>query len=224
MPDDITATQSFYGRWARVYDWVATAPGVESWRSRAVASLALDPGDTVVEMGCGSGANLPYLRERVGAAGRVVGVDVTGPLLERARARAADANVSVVRGDATEPPVRAADAVLGTFVCGLFEDPAAVVDDWCDLVGPGGRVALMDASASEATVGRPLNPLFRAFVVAGAPGRTPADVLRAPFDDADALLSRRVAAARRALTDRTDRRRYEEFGLGFVGLLSGRVH
>ena len=215
--------RSFYGRWAALYDRVATAPGVGRWR-RAAADRVAGPGDTVVEMGCGSGANLPYLRERVGAAGRVVGVDVTGPLLERARARAADANVSVVRADATDPPVREADAVLGTFVCGLFEDPAAVVDDWCDLVGPGGWVALMDASASEAAVGRPLNPLFRAFVVAGAPGRTPADVLRAPFDDADALLSRRVAAARRALTDRTDRRRYEEFGLGFVGLLSGRVH
>ena len=215
--------RAFYGRWAALYDHVATAPGVGRWR-RAAADRVAAPGDTVVEMGCGSGANLPYLRERVGAAGRVVGVDVTGPLLGRARARAADANVSVVRADATDPPVREADAVLGTFVCGLFEDPAAVVDDWCDLVGPGGRVALMDASASEAAVGRPLNPLFRAFVVAGAPGRTPADILRAPFDDADALLSRRVAAARRALTDRTDRRRYEEFGLGFVGLLSGRVH
>ena len=214
--------RAFYGRWAALYDRIATAPGVGRWR-RAATDRVAGPGDTVVEMGCGSGANLPYLRKRVGAAGRVVGVDVTGPLLERARVRAADANVSVVRADATDPPVREADAVLGTFVCGLFEDPAAIVDDWCDLVGPGGRVALMDASASEAAVGRPLNPLFRAFVVAGAPGRPPADVLRAPFDDADALLSRRVAAARRALTDRTDRRRYEEFGLGFVGLLSGRV-
>ena len=214
--------RSFYGRWAALYDRVATAPGVSRWR-RAAADRVAGPGDTVVEMGCGSGANLPYLRERVGAAGRVVGVDVTGPLLARARARAADANVSVVRGDATEPPVRAADAVLGTFVCGLFDDPAAVVEEWCDLVGPGGRVALMDATASDDPVGRPLNPLFRAFVAAGAPGRPPADVLRAPFGNADALLSCRVGAARRALADRTEERRYEAFGRGFIGLLSGRV-
>ena len=82
----------------------------------------------------------------------------------------------------------------------------------------------MDATATDDPVGRSLNPLFRVIVAAGAPGRPPADVLQAPFGDADALLSRRVGAARRALTDRTDRRRYEEFGLGFVGLLSGRVH
>ena len=87
MPDDVTATQSFYGRWARVYDWVATAPGVESWRSRAVASLALDPGDTVVEMGCGTGANAPYLREAVGPEGRVVGIDLTRGMLRRAGER-----------------------------------------------------------------------------------------------------------------------------------------
>ena len=214
--------RSFYGRWAALYDRVATAPGVGRWR-RAAADRVTGPGDTVVEMGCGSGANLPYLRERVGAAGRVVGVDVTGPLLGRARARAVDANVSVVRADATDPPVREVDAILGTFVCGLFEDPAAVVEGWCNLVGPGGRVALMDATASDDPVGRPLNPLFRAFVAAGAPGEGPADVLRAPFGNADALLSRRVGAARQALADRTEERRYEAFGRGFVGLLSGRV-
>ena len=212
----------FYGRWAGLYDRLATAPGVARWR-RAAARRVAEPGDTVVEMGCGSGANLPYLRERVGPEGRVVGVDVTGPLLERARERVADDEaVSVLRGDATRPPVDAADAVLATFVCGLFEDPASVVDDWCDLVG-GGRVALLDATATADPRGRPLNPLFRAFVAAGSPGSDPADVLRAPLGRYDASLSRRVAASRAALTDRAVERRYETFALGFVGLLSGRV-
>jgi SAM-dependent methyltransferase len=175
-------------------------------------------------MGCGSGANLPFLRERVGRAGRVVGVDVTRPLLERVRARTSEYdNVAVVHGDATRPPLESADAVLATFVCGLLEDPAGAVDGWCDLVGRGGRVALLDATATDAPLGRPLNPLFRAFVAAGSPGAGPTDVLRAPFGRFDASLTRRVAASRDALADRTVRRRYETFGLGFVGLLSGRV-
>ena len=213
----------FYGRWAGLYDRIATAPGVARWR-RAAAERVATPGDTVVEMGCGSGANLPYLRERVGHAGRVVGVDVTRPLLERARDRTARYdNVDVVHADATRPPVAAADGVLATFVCGLLEDPAAAVDDWCDLVGPGGRVALLDATATDDPLGRPLNPLFRAFVAAGSPGAGPAAVLRAPFGRFDASLTRRVAASREALTDRAVERRYETFGLGFVGLLSGRV-
>jgi ubiquinone/menaquinone biosynthesis C-methylase UbiE len=219
----MTAVADFYGRWAGLYDRIATAPGVARWR-RAAARRVAEPGDTVVEMGCGSGANLPFLRERVGPGGRVVGVDVTRPLLERARERVAPhGNVSVLRGDATRPPVDSADAVLATFVCGLFEDPALVVDGWCDLVGAGGRVALLDATATDDPRGRPLNPLFRAFVAAGSPATGAVDVLRAPFGRAGSSLARRVAASRAALTDRAGERRYETFALGFVGLLSGRV-
>jgi ubiquinone/menaquinone biosynthesis C-methylase UbiE len=213
----------FYGRWADLYDAVATAPGIGRWRARAAERVAGE-GDTVVEMGCGTGANLPHLRERVGPGGRVVGVDVTAPALDRARDRAAPYdNVAVVRGDATRPPVEAADAVLATFVCGLFEDPAAVVARWCDLVGPDGRVGLLEATATDDPRGRPLNPLFRAFVAAGAPAGGLADVLAAPFGPTDEPLSRRVEAARTSLADRTADRTHETFGLGFVGLSAGRV-
>jgi ubiquinone/menaquinone biosynthesis C-methylase UbiE len=213
----------FYGRWAALYDRIASAPGVGRWR-RAAADRVAERGDTVVEMGCGTGVNLPYLSERVGPTGTVVGVDITGPLLARARERAVELdNASVVRGDATSQPVSEADAVLGTFVCGLFSNPSSVVDGWCDLVGPGGRVALMDATASEEALGGPLNPLFRLFVAAGAPGTTLGAVVSAPFGRFDATLSNRVAASRTALTNRTENRHYETFAAGFVGLLSGRV-
>jgi ubiquinone/menaquinone biosynthesis C-methylase UbiE len=220
---DVGDVTGFYGRRAALYDRIATAPGIERWRRAAVRRTA-SAGDTVVEMGCGTGANLPYLRERVGSTGRVVGIDLTGPLLDRGRERAAGcANVSVVRGDATAPPVAEADAVLATFVCGLLEDPGAVVDRWCDLVGPGGRVVLLDASASDDPRGRLLNPFFRAFVAAGAPTGGLRDVLCAPFGGVSGALSRRVGAARATLTDRTAERRYDEFGLGFVGLTAGTV-
>ena len=73
MTGDVSTAQAFYGRWARLYDLIATFPGVGSWRARAVDSLGLSAGDRVVEMGCGTGANFPYLRERVGPEGQVVG-------------------------------------------------------------------------------------------------------------------------------------------------------
>jgi ubiquinone/menaquinone biosynthesis C-methylase UbiE len=218
----MTSIPEFYGRWAALYDAVATAPGIGRWRVRAAERVARE-GDTVVEMGCGTGVNLPYLRQRVGPDGRVIGVDITGPLLERARERAGHDNVTIVQGDATRPPIEAADAVLATFVCGLFEEPAAAVDQWCALVRPGGRVGLLDATASDDSFGRPLNPLFRAFVAAGAPDLDLTDALLAPFDRPDASLSRRVEAARRTLVDRTIDRSLETFGLGFVGLSTGRV-
>ena len=220
---DASAVAGFYTRWAGLYDRIATAPGVGRWR-RIAAERTAAAGETVVDMGCGTGANLPYLRERVGPAGRVVGVDVAGAALDRARDRAEQYdNVSVVRADAAAPPVAGADAVLAAFVCGLFDDPAAVVDRWCDLVGPGGRVALLDATASRESSGRPFNPVFEAFVAAGSPSGGLRDVLRAPIRGASGALSRRVEASRAALAARTVGRRYEAFGLGFVGLLSGTV-
>lgn len=220
--DDVAA---FYGHWAGVYDRIATAPGVGRWRRRA-AELVADPGDRVVEMGCGSGANLPYLQETVGQDGYVVGIDVTRPLLERARDRASRwDNVDVVGGDARTPPVGAADAVLATFVSGMFESPSAVVETWCNLVDSGGRVALLDASASTHPLGKPLNPLFGAFTAASAPSSDVIDVLEAPVSSSsvDVALTERVDAARETLTARTHNRTFETFAAGFVGLLAGTV-
>ena len=105
MTDDL---QAFYGRWARLYDLIARVPGVGVWRAAAADALALEPGDTVLEMGCGTGANLPYLRERVGPEGQVIGVDLTSGMLDVARERVERrgwANVSLVRADASRPPV-----------------------------------------------------------------------------------------------------------------------
>lgn len=216
------SVRGFYGRYAGLYDRIATFPGIGRWRRAAAASLDLSPGDTVVEFGCGSGANLPYLREQVGPDGRVVGVDFTRPLLARARERAPAAGL--VCGDATTPAIDSADAVLGTFVCGMFADPAGVVADWCSLVRPGGRVALLDTTTSSHPAGRVLNPAFRAFTRGTAPAESTLDAaLAALSGEADTVLDDRVAAARRALVDHTSERRFERFGLGFVGLLSGRA-
>ncbi len=67
------SAQEFYGRWARLYDLIARrTPGIPRLRGRAAAACGLESGDTVVEMGCGTGANLPYLRERVGPEGTVI--------------------------------------------------------------------------------------------------------------------------------------------------------
>jgi len=217
MSDDVAATQSFYGRWARVYDWVATAPGVESWRTRAVGSLDLAPGETVVEMGCGTGANFANLREAVGPDGRVVGVDLTEGMLRRAGERVDREgwdNVDLVRADATRPPVSGpVDAVLATFVVGMFADPRPAVDAWVDLLAPGGRVALLNAGRSDRPLARPLNLGFRAFVRAAAPGRRGVSPTRS--------LERRVATARDQVHRRCPETGFEEFGGGYLGLQWG---
>jgi len=218
--------QEFYGRYAALYDAIATAPGVARWRASAADALDLTAGDTVVEMGCGTGANLPFLRERVGPDGRVLGLDLTRPLLARARDRIDRhgwENVAVVQADATTPPVARTDAVLGSFVVGMLPDPAAAVADWCALTG--GRVALLDGTSSSHPVGSLANPLFGAFVGAGAPADSLGRSVRQALSGEGARtgLDRKVRAAREELTDRTTRRRYSEHAAGFVSVLSGTV-
>ncbi|MDS0281034.1 class I SAM-dependent methyltransferase [Haloarcula onubensis] len=210
---------TFYERWATAYDRVARLPGLRSWRAGAVDALALSPGETVVEMGCGTGANVPELRERVGPDGRVVGLDITAEMLRTARRHAdrTGAGVDYLRADATRAPVRNVDAVLGTFVAGLFADPAAAVDAWCDCVVPGGRVALLNFQRSGHPLAAPLDLAFEGFVRLSAPGA------RLSGRSHAATFERRVAAARRRLTERTVDRRYETFGGGYLGLVSGTV-
>lgn len=216
------SVRGFYGRYAALYDRIATFPGVDRWRAATADALDLSPGDTVVEFGCGTGANLPHLRERVGPDGTVVGVDFTRPLLAVARERAPNAHL--VCGDVTALPVGEVDAALASFVCGMVAEPGTVVDDWCDCVRPGGRVALTDAATSPHPVGRLLNPAFSAFARGTAPAESGADAARRALSgESETLLDERVAAAREALVARTEARRFERFGLGFVGLLSGQV-
>ncbi|MBX0321975.1 methyltransferase domain-containing protein [Halomicroarcula sp. F13] len=208
-----------YARWAALYDSVADLPVLRSWRARAADALDLSAGDTVVEMGCGTGANVPVLRRRVGAGGRVVGVDLTREMLAQARAhddRTGD-GVHYLLGDATRPPVDSADAVLATFVAGVFADPAAAVDAWCDCVAPGDRVALLNFQRSRNPLATPVNVAFEGFVRLSAPGTR---LSRQSHADA---FERRVTAARDRLAERTVDRRYETFAGGYLGLVSGRV-
>ena len=212
-------SESFYARWASVYDRVASVPGLRSWRAGAVDALNLSAGDTVVEMGVGTGANVPELRDRVGPAGRVVGLDVTAEMLRAARRHGArtGAGVDYLLADASRPPVDDVDAVLGTFVAGVFPDPAATIGAWCDCVRPGGRVALLNFQRPRSALAAPLSLAFEGFVRLSSPGA------RLSTRSQAAAFEQRVAAARRRLAERTVERRYETFGGGYLGLVSGTV-
>lgn len=229
------STQEFYGHWAGLYDLIARyTPGVPAMRRQVVAACRLQPGDTVVEMGCGTGANLPSLREAVGPTGTVIGIDFTGPVLARARTHMATFdNVHLVRADATAPPVRARstldaesgseddeiDAVLATFVVGMLADPAGAVDDWCDLVTAGGHVVLANAARTDGWSAPIVNRVFRAIVVASTP---PTTKLRYAHDPT-ARLDARIEAAHDRLRARSSAVAEAQRLFGVVRLTGGRI-
>ncbi|WP_227375456.1 class I SAM-dependent methyltransferase [Haladaptatus halobius] len=220
---ETSAAQRFYGRWARLYDLLAsTTPGLSSLRERAVSELALSPGDTVVEMGCGTGANFPHLRNHVGSKGEVVGVDFTRGMLEQARDRVAREgweNVHLVHADATAfEPREEVDAVLATFLVGMLDDPYATVGHWADWIRPGGHLALLDAGQSTHPYSWPVNQAFRGLVVASTPGGG-LDFERPPWS----VLDERVSEARRALSERAVEVWDSEHVMGVVRITGGRL-
>jgi SAM-dependent methyltransferase len=113
---------------------------------RAMAALGPRPGDVVVDIGCGAGQSVLQLAERVGAAGRVIGVDIAPLLLALARRRAAGlAQVRLVEADAqsVDLPEQSADGIFSRFGVMAFADPMAAFGNFRRMLKPGGRLGFV---------------------------------------------------------------------------------
>lgn len=113
----------------------------------ALASLAA--GETVLDLGSGGGFDCFLAAERVGAGGRVIGVDMTSEMVERARANARKggfANVEFRLGEIEALPVADAsvDAVISNCVLNLSADRPRVLREVMRALRPGGRVMISD--------------------------------------------------------------------------------
>jgi SAM-dependent methyltransferase len=111
---------------------------------------AIRPGDRVVDVGCGAGMDLLLAARAVGATGRVIGVDMTDAMRERATASAKDAGlgarVEVRAGDAESLPVENAsvDVVISNGVLNLTTDKNKAFSEIARVLVPGGRLLLAD--------------------------------------------------------------------------------
>ena len=141
--------RKLYRHAAPIYDtavWMYRIAGVSRHRETAVAALRLRPGDTVVDMGCGTGLNLPLLCDAVGPTGRVIGVDLTDAMLERARRRVERVgwcNVELNEADLTEyafPPDLG--GAIATFALEMVPEYDTVVQTVADTLPRGRRLAL----------------------------------------------------------------------------------
>ncbi|HSR40975.1 MAG TPA: methyltransferase domain-containing protein [Longimicrobiales bacterium] len=172
------ALVDLYRRRAPRYDLTAQLYyllGFREWayRTQAVEALRLRPGATVVEIGCGTGLNFTLLQEAVGEEGRIVGVDMTDGMLERARSRCEDVgwdNVELVHAEAASYRFpETVDGVLSTFALTLVPEFDDVIRRGARALREGGRWVVADLKLPDAGWQRALLPallpLFRPFGV-----------------------------------------------------------
>jgi SAM-dependent methyltransferase len=129
--------------WARLQDRLDAV--LEPVLTAALEAADPRPGERVIDIGCGCGATLLALARRVGASGRVTGLDVSEPMSARARERLAEAgltNAQVVLGDASTHglPAGGADLLFSRFGVMFFKDPVAAFGRLRGALRPGARM------------------------------------------------------------------------------------
>jgi SAM-dependent methyltransferase len=150
-PDDTQATGCTFGE-------PATLPGDPMTLSlgcgNPIAFSYIAEGDVVLDLGCGAGGDLLYAAERVGAAGRVIGVDMTDVMIDLARRNLASAgvtNAEVRKGIIEDLPVTdsSVDWVISNCVINLSPNKPRAFLEIARVLKPGGRMSIADIVAEE---------------------------------------------------------------------------
>ena len=139
-----------YARWAPVYDLVF---GAVFERGRKAATAAAERiGGRILEVGVGTGLSLPDYSW----SNRVIGVDLSEPMLRKAKVRAADFRLTNVVGLAVMDAQHLGfqdgvfDVVVAQYVITAVPDPEATLDEFARVLKPGGEIILVNHLGAEA--------------------------------------------------------------------------
>jgi arsenite methyltransferase len=111
----------------------------------------LAPGERVLDLGCGAGTDSLVAAQMVGEQGQVTGIDMTLPMLAKARAAAAElraTNVEFIESEAEQLPFpnESFDVVISNGVIDLIPDKDAVFSELSRVLEPGGRIQIADVT------------------------------------------------------------------------------
>ena len=156
-------------KWDRWSDWYAMSESdFEPMREAAIDRLELEPGDRVLDIGCGPGVNFEPLRNEIGEEGRVVAVDYSPEMVAKARERVDDRgweNVEVRRADATRVDFAAPfDAAIASLSMSVMPDVRRAVENVHRLLVPGAPFVVFDIRPFPEGPARVANPLVRRFL------------------------------------------------------------
>jgi demethylmenaquinone methyltransferase/2-methoxy-6-polyprenyl-1,4-benzoquinol methylase len=126
---------------------------MKAYRTLAIKKLSLQRGDRVIELGCGTGLNFPFLIEQIGPEGRLIGVDLTPGMLDIARVRVERSgwkNVELIHSDiAAYDFQEGINGVLSTGVFGYIPEYDSVIKAAYESLLPGGHLAILDGKKPE---------------------------------------------------------------------------
>src|SRR6267154_3040632 len=149
-----------YGRWAPVYDVVF---GAVFDRGRQAAIEAAERiGGRILEVGIGTGISLPDYKR----TSRLCGVDISEPMLRKAKERVTDLGLSHVEGlwvmDAEHLtfPDASFDVVVAQYVITTVPNPEATLDEFARVLKPGGEIILVSRVGAEAGLRRAIAHWF----------------------------------------------------------------
>ncbi len=146
---DANAAQADYWASAAGYQWILRETLMDALLSQVLARVldhaSLQEGESVLDIGCGTGASSLALAGQVGPAGKVTGIDIAAQLLDRARIRAAEAGLSnthFVLADAQTHAFAPAsvDVMISRFGVMFFDDPVAAFANMGRALKPEGRL------------------------------------------------------------------------------------
>lgn len=179
---DVSKLRRIYDQQARFYD--VTRKLFLTHRREAIALLGIVPGNTVVDIGCGTGENFRFLRQKLENDGLIIGVDASPEMLKIAQQKTGvTLRSELICMDAAEfRREEQVDAVIASYALSMIPDYRRVIRNAFGYLKPGGRFVTLDFRLSNRPGARSFNRMWRHWS-----GWYGGDFGREPWQDLDAV-------------------------------------